>query len=102
MASIIYKLKLILTIQCERASELTSESFERKLLLHERLALQGHVLVCWSCRQFGKQLRLISQAFQKLHQLEKEEMASKQATRLDDAFKKHLKQLKPVSSRQAD
>ncbi len=98
MASFVEKLNLILTIQCQRASELISESFERKLLLHERLALRGHIVVCWSCRQFEKHLRLIRLAFRKLDQQEKQELAATMgdpANQMDESFKQRLKQLRP-------
>lgn len=61
--SLIKKTRLILTIQCDEASLLTSESFDRKLAFHERLAVAGHRIVCWSCRQFEKQLRVMRDAF---------------------------------------
>lgn len=57
------KMRLILTIQCDEASLLTSESFDRKLAVHERMALASHRLVCWSCRQFEKQLKVMRDAF---------------------------------------
>ncbi len=64
MRKLTQRLNLVLNIKCDEASRLTSESFERPLLFHERLAVRCHQLVCWSCRQFEKQLTLIREAFE--------------------------------------
>ncbi len=91
MKSFFNKLQLILTIQCARAAELTSESLERPLELHERAALRGHILGCWSCRQFEKQIQFLHTAFA---QMKRDEIASlAQGEQLDEAFKQRLKQL---------
>ncbi|WP_186776246.1 anti-sigma factor family protein [Rubripirellula reticaptiva] len=50
---------LILTLRCNRASELMSESLDRRLRLHERMALHGHLFACRSCPVLKRQLDLI-------------------------------------------
>lgn len=69
------KVQLILTIRCEEASQLVSDSFERKLNWHEKLALKGHALVCWSCRQFSRQLQFIRSAMSKRSDQELEDLS---------------------------
>ena len=53
-------LKLILTIHCEHAARLQSESMERPLSRSEYIAMRIHTLICRSCRRFRKQTRLLS------------------------------------------
>lgn len=91
MKNVFKKIHLILTIQCDKAAQLTSESLERKLRLHERLAIRGHQLGCWSCRQFEKQLRFMRNA---LRHLKEDETADGQAVSVDPAFKQRLKSLR--------
>ncbi len=92
MLTIFRQLHLILTLTCGRASQLTSDSFERKLLRHERWALTVHKLSCWSCRQFERQLNFLRDALQRIHQREHRSLAKGET--LDPAFKQQLKQLK--------
>ena len=74
------QLKLILTIRCERASQLASESFERRLELHERLALRGHQFVCWSCRKFASHLRVLRDTMAAAKELQEQQLESGGAT----------------------
>ncbi|MGB7327797.1 MAG: hypothetical protein WBD31_23165 [Rubripirellula sp.] len=53
------RLLMILTLKCDRASELMSESLDRRLRLHERVALRGHLVACRSCPMLKRQLGLI-------------------------------------------
>ncbi len=55
-------------INCRKATRLLSDKLERKLLMHEKILLKAHTLMCKSCRYFGEQmldLRGMSQAFTK-------------------------------------
>lgn len=85
------KLSTILTLHCEEASQLTSEGMERSLTRTERLALFCHTVICFSCRQFAKQLRFMKHAFHRSHQHELESL--EHGPELDPAFKERLKQL---------
>lgn len=60
------KIRFILTIRCQDASRLASESLDRRLCLYEKLALRLHQGVCWSCRQFERQIRLLRDAANRL------------------------------------
>ncbi|HBE69000.1 MAG TPA: hypothetical protein DDW52_12700 [Planctomycetaceae bacterium] len=84
------KVRYILTIRCREASRLASESLDRRLLVHERLALRLHQVVCWSCRQFERQLRLLRDAANRLHQAPSE---SQPDAELSAAAKQRLKNL---------
>ena len=48
-------------MKCDQASVLESDSYDRKLVWHEKLALKGHLLVCTVCRKLHKQLRFLDQ-----------------------------------------
>lgn len=85
------KLQLIMTIECEHASRLTSEALERKLSWHERAALRMHTFVCKSCRRFESQLRFIRDAMRKSGTRELETLD--EGPQLDPDFKARLKQL---------
>lgn len=49
----------ILTLRCAEATELMSRAMDEKLGPAEWLAIRGHLLVCRSCRRFGRQLAVI-------------------------------------------
>lgn len=54
--------KLILTLKCEQSTRIVSESLDRELSGVERWAVRLHYISCWSCRRFGKQLRMVRDA----------------------------------------
>ena len=56
----------ILTLQCEQASLLISESLDRELTLGERTALGLHKLLCHKCRRVTRQLRRLHELFARL------------------------------------
>lgn len=62
MKSFISAMKLILTLKCEQSTRLVSDSLDRELTWVERWAVRLHYIGCWSCRRFGKQIRLIRAA----------------------------------------
>lgn len=64
MKNCLSALKLILTLKCEQSTRLVSDSLDRELSLVERWAVRLHYIGCWSCRRFGKQIRLIQKALQ--------------------------------------
>ena len=57
---------LILTMRCDDASRLSSESLDRKLFVYERVALRLHTLGCWSCRHLVRQLRILKNAWHEI------------------------------------
>ncbi len=52
----------IVSLRCEEADRLMSDSLDRRLSWSERTALAGHVLVCRSCRRARQQLQTLRQA----------------------------------------
>ena len=50
---------LILTLRCEEASRLASESLDRPLGPTDRWALRLHTWICGPCRCFLRQIRQI-------------------------------------------
>jgi hypothetical protein len=57
---------LILTLRCDRASALASESYDRELSRSERIALTLHRLICGPCRRLRRQLATLHQAMVRL------------------------------------
>jgi hypothetical protein len=57
-------LKLLLTLKCDHASHLMSDSFERDLGAWERWAVRMHQVSCRYCRRLAQQLCAIQQAAQ--------------------------------------
>lgn len=59
---------MILTLTCDQSSRLVSDSQERELELHERVALRLHMASCKGCRRMRvqfKQLHKIALRFRK-------------------------------------
>lgn len=51
-------------LSCKEVSILFSQSFERDLPLHQRLAIRLHVAMCSMCRYGRKQVLLMRSLFQ--------------------------------------
>ena len=60
MKKLLSAAKLMLTLKCEQSTRIVSESLDRKLSPVERWAVRLHYVSCWSCRRFGKQLRMMA------------------------------------------
>ena len=53
-------------MNCKHASQVLSQSLERRLSLGERLGLRLHLMMCDACTQFARQVTLLRQAIQGL------------------------------------
>lgn len=53
-------------LSCKQASQLASQSFDRPILVRERLALAFHLMICKFCRRFNRQLAQIRAAIHRL------------------------------------
>ncbi len=95
--NMLQNLGYILRLSCEDASKLSSESLDRPLLFSERWALRLHVLGCYSCRHFQRQLELLSKAAKRLRESTSKDDAA-DAT-LPSGLKSRLHQL--VDDRQS-
>jgi hypothetical protein len=49
----------LLNLDCSNATHLASESLDRDLDRPEWFALGSHILCCWSCRRYLRQIRLV-------------------------------------------
>ncbi len=49
----------LLNLTCSSVTHLASESLDRDLDRPERFALGSHILCCWSCRRYLRQIRLV-------------------------------------------
>lgn len=52
---------------CRAASELVSNSLDRKLTWGERITLQLHLMICSLCTRFQKQLRILRDVTNHIH-----------------------------------
>ncbi|WP_206107688.1 anti-sigma factor family protein [Paludisphaera rhizosphaerae] len=56
------RLRSILTLACDSASELASRQLDEPLDLVDRLALGGHLIICPPCRRFRRQIQFLRKA----------------------------------------
>jgi hypothetical protein len=56
----------LLNLPCDGMTRLASESLDRDLSRLERLALRSHLIYCSGCRQYARQVRLLSVAMRQL------------------------------------
>ena len=49
-------------LTCQEASELVSQSLDRRLRLHERWAVRLHLLICTACTRFKRQAEFLHHA----------------------------------------
>ena len=54
-------------MNCKQASQVISQSLDRKLSLRERFALKFHLLICNACKHFNQQLLAMRTSFKKLN-----------------------------------
>ena len=62
-------------LTCREATQLLSEKQDRTLNFKEMSALQFHVVMCSSCRRFGKQMKslsLLSKQYKKFDEKQKD------------------------------
>ena len=90
MQTIWQRVVMILTLRCDEATLLMSESIDRKLRLHEWLAIRGHVLVCKGCRMAKKQLAIVGAALKR--QRESSEGLSPEQLQLSPQARARIKQ----------
>ena len=58
-------IRQILTLRCEEADRLMSDSLDRRLTWVERVALKGHVAVCRGCRRARRHLLILQRCMRK-------------------------------------
>ena len=56
-------------LTCKHASQLVSQSLDRRLTIRERFMLRLHLLVCNACSRFFMQLTLLSKM---IHRMKKQ------------------------------
>jgi len=61
-------------LSCKQASQLISQSLDRRISLRERISLRLHLVVCDFCRRFNQQLnQMLSAARVQRHEIEHDE-----------------------------
>ncbi len=48
-------------LNCQQTTQLLSEQQDRVLLKQEKRNVQMHLMLCISCRRFGRQIKTLSQ-----------------------------------------
>lgn len=86
----IQSIKLILTLRCEEASRIMSDSMDRDLGFAERWAIRLHVISCRHCVRLRRHLRVIRDAAKKL--AEKEFVSKEQLQTSKNRIAKRLKE----------
>lgn len=79
---------LILTLDCEGSARLTSEGFDRKLGIFERIAIRCHNAFCKKSRKLAKQLKLLNKV---LSRKSKSDLA--QAPSLSEKTKQRIQKM---------
>mgnify|MGYP007059381763 CR=1 FL=1 len=90
MRSLVEKICLILSPRCEQVRMLSSESLDRRLTWTESAAVRIHQCLCWSCRQFKRQMAFIRKITE---QYARNELDGVSEAKLSDEFKQRLKNL---------
>lgn len=62
MSKLLAAIWLILTLDCEQSARLSSEAFDRRLTLSERIACWIHRRICKRSRILDLEMRLLQQA----------------------------------------
>ncbi len=73
---------------CKRASQLISESLDRRLGARERFALTVHMIVCAMCRAYRRQLLFIRSA---TRDLGRDDAAPDAGQRLSESARERLR-----------
>jgi hypothetical protein len=83
-------------LSCKKASQLISQSLDRKLTMRERFALKLHLFICSKCARFNQQLQTLRLAIQQwLGAVELNnsiEMSSEAKKRITDLVSTHYQQ----------
>jgi hypothetical protein len=53
-------------LDCRHASQLLSQSMDRRLSFRQRMMLRFHLMMCDACTQFSRQLRVLRSAIGQL------------------------------------
>ncbi len=78
--------------RCKDITELISQSMDTKLPLRIRLGIKFHLMICYLCRRYQKQLELIQKALGRFNEDPKPLMPEKPLPdNVKDNIKKQLK-----------
>jgi Putative zinc-finger len=92
--------KMLVSLSCEEASRLASDSLDRDLSKSERWALRLHTFFCGSCRRLVAQLKALRALASKMPESAHEQLRTA-LPQLSADRKQHIKQLL-ADARRAD
>jgi len=84
--------RMLVSLSCEEASRLASESLDRDLSRSERWALRSHGFLCRSCRRMMRQLAMMRSLLSKMPEATHEQLRQ-QLPQLSTDRKHQIKQL---------
>jgi len=83
---------MLVSLSCNKASHLASESLDRELSRNERWALRIHTLVCRNCRRMFAQLKMLRALVSKMPESAHQQLRAA-LTQLSTDRKQRIKQL---------
>ena len=86
-------------LTCESVTRKVSQAQDRKLTLRERIGVKLHLLICYACRCFVRQLTILSAAS---HQAISENFASDAATLTESARQRIRDNLQNSADKHSD
>jgi hypothetical protein len=84
-------------LSCKDASQIISQSLERKLTTRERFNLKLHLLICKYCKRFSQQIHSISVALK----LSASEIENDDTIKMPSTAKKRITDLIAANSAQS-
>ncbi|PJA25804.1 MAG: hypothetical protein COX57_01345 [Alphaproteobacteria bacterium CG_4_10_14_0_2_um_filter_63_37] len=89
-------------IDCRRASELVSQSWDRPLTRREKFGLRFHLLICAACRRFERQLALMNRVFKRGEECPPEPMPVEVKGRLAERLDRAIQASTPPQSQEGN
>ncbi len=74
-------------LDCRHASQLISQSMEKRLGFRQRIALRIHLMMCDACTQFSRQMELLRLAIKNLG----DKVENDQQIRLSDEARERIR-----------
>jgi hypothetical protein len=81
--------------KCKDVSALVSRSMDTTLPLHQRMGIHFHLMMCHMCREYKKQLDLISRAMRRMDPPVYNDVPENTIIPLPDDIKQQIKSVMP-------
>ncbi len=81
--------------RCKDVSTLVSQSMDTRLPLGKRMGIRFHLMMCHLCREYKRQLQLISRAMRRMDPPMEDERPATMIIPLPDHIKQQIKNAMP-------